>query len=225
MNIHDFNTVVSLLTIFGVVALLIFTYLANKTRREDYRQVQHSVDTFSKVLKELNGTLSPQESLTQIDFPLTTASQTYNPKASSLRQVVCAVILDGDKLLSVTRRNKSLVCLPGGKIESNESLTEGLSREVLEETNLIIPPEHWVKVYENSEFDDNLPDTEYWSTTFMVDKKHVLNVNELKQMEDGIVPEWLTWNAFFERDAFPDYDKVVKENIDKYFQEHDFIIQ
>ncbi len=53
--------------------------------------------------------------------------------------VVCAIIRNGEKVLSVKRRDKGEVGLkwefPGGKIEPGESMEEAIIREIKEELN------------------------------------------------------------------------------------------
>ncbi len=142
-------------------------------------------------------------------------SANNNPNNAPL--VACLIIINKEgKVLCVTRRHQQVYGLPGGKIDEGEALLVGASRELFEETNLKVNPNDWHEIYECHEKDDKPPYTQYWSTTFYVELNKVLNINELKQMEDGIVPAWLDWNEFFKKGVFTDYDMSVKKALDAY---------
>ena len=62
-----------------------------------------------------------------------------------------AIILKGDLVLLVERGHRPLKgywSLPGGVLETGEKLEEGIRREVLEETGLIIRPIRVVEIFE-----------------------------------------------------------------------------
>ncbi len=62
---------------------------------------------------------------------------------------VGAVVIDGTKVLLVRRGQEPLKgewSLPGGALELGETLREGIAREVLEETGLIVVPMGIVEV-------------------------------------------------------------------------------
>ena len=62
-----------------------------------------------------------------------------------------AIILKGDLVLLVERGHRPLKgywSLPGGVLETGEKLEEGIRREVLEETGLIIRPVRVVEIFE-----------------------------------------------------------------------------
>ena len=62
---------------------------------------------------------------------------------------VGAVVIDGTKVLLVRRGQEPLKgqwSLPGGALELGETLQQGVAREVLEETGLVVVPEGIVEV-------------------------------------------------------------------------------
>jgi 8-oxo-dGTP diphosphatase len=62
---------------------------------------------------------------------------------------VGAVVIDGTKVLLVRRGNEPLKgewSLPGGALELGETLQQGVVREVLEETGLVVTPAGMVEV-------------------------------------------------------------------------------
>jgi len=72
-------------------------------------------------------------------------------EGAELRIGSCAVIFDGSrqKVLLTKRADNGLWCLPGGKMESGESLEECCQREVLEETGLEVRTKRLIGVYSN----------------------------------------------------------------------------
>jgi 8-oxo-dGTP diphosphatase len=63
--------------------------------------------------------------------------------------VAAAVINDGGQLLGVRRRDNGRWEPPGGVLEVDETIHDGLVREVREETGLIIEPDYLTGVYKN----------------------------------------------------------------------------
>lgn len=53
----------------------------------------------------------------------------------------------GDKILLTKRGDNGRWCLPGGQLDSGESVSETCAREVLEETGLIVEVGHLIAVY------------------------------------------------------------------------------
>lgn len=63
---------------------------------------------------------------------------------------VGAVVTDDDgRVLVVQRRDNGKWQLPGGVLELDESIYQGLRREVLEETGVVVEPERLTGVYKN----------------------------------------------------------------------------
>jgi ADP-ribose pyrophosphatase YjhB (NUDIX family) len=61
----------------------------------------------------------------------------------------CAQIYDstGRKILLTKRGDNGRWCLPGGQLDSGESVSETCAREVLEETGLVVEVGHLIAVY------------------------------------------------------------------------------
>ena len=72
-------------------------------------------------------------------------------KGADLRIGACAVIFDDmrKKVLLTQRADNGLWCLPGGKMESGETLEECCQREVWEETGLHVRITRLVGIYSN----------------------------------------------------------------------------
>jgi 8-oxo-dGTP diphosphatase len=60
---------------------------------------------------------------------------------------VFALVHDGDLVLLARRRDSGMWNLPGGGLERGETVDEGVVREVLEETELLVAVERLVGVY------------------------------------------------------------------------------
>lgn len=75
----------------------------------------------------------------------------YGPrlgKEGKIRLGTSAIIFNGDgKFLLTQREDNGQWCLPGGAVESGESLAEACEREVLEETGLQVRVKRLVGVY------------------------------------------------------------------------------
>ncbi len=63
---------------------------------------------------------------------------------------VAGAISDADgRFLAIRRRDNSHWELPGGVLELDETPEEGVVREVLEETGVVVEPEHVTGIYKN----------------------------------------------------------------------------
>ena len=113
---------------------------------------------------------------------------------------VCILIEREGKVLAVSRKNNpEAFGLPGGKVEPGESLEEAASRELQEETGLILNnPRSVFK---------RMPDPKdpYLCTTFVGDIS-----GEISTQEKGIVA-WVTWDNLISG-PFGDYN----DNLYKY---------
>jgi 8-oxo-dGTP pyrophosphatase MutT (NUDIX family) len=72
-------------------------------------------------------------------------------RGAELRIGACAVIFDEtrQKVLLTQRADNGLWCLPGGKMDSGESIEECCQREVQEETGLKVRTKRLIGVYSN----------------------------------------------------------------------------
>lgn len=70
-------------------------------------------------------------------------------KVAELRPSSCAVIFDstGARVLLTRRSDNGQWCLPGGGMDPGESAAEACSREVLEETGLVVEVGRLIGVY------------------------------------------------------------------------------
>jgi len=79
----------------------------------------------------------------------------YGPrlgKEGKIRLGTSAIIFNGDgKFLLTQREDNRQWCLPGGAVESGESLAEACQREVFEETGLQVRVKRLVGVYSHSD--------------------------------------------------------------------------
>ena len=65
--------------------------------------------------------------------------------------VAAAIVNDDGRLLAIRRRDNGHWEPPGGVLELDETIEEGLVREVREETGLTVRPERLTGVYKNME--------------------------------------------------------------------------
>jgi 8-oxo-dGTP pyrophosphatase MutT (NUDIX family) len=79
----------------------------------------------------------------------------YGPrlgKEGKIRLGTSAIIFNGEGKFLLTQRSDNYQwCLPGGAVESGESVAEGCEREVLEETGLSVRVLRLVGVYSHSD--------------------------------------------------------------------------
>jgi 8-oxo-dGTP diphosphatase len=63
--------------------------------------------------------------------------------------VAGAVRDEHGRFLAIRRRDNGAWQLPGGILELDETLEDGLRREVLEETGILVEPDHLTGVYKH----------------------------------------------------------------------------
>jgi ADP-ribose pyrophosphatase YjhB (NUDIX family) len=63
--------------------------------------------------------------------------------------VSAVIVSDADRVLAIRRRDNGHWEPPGGVLELDEPILEGLAREVAEETGLVVEPERLTGVYKN----------------------------------------------------------------------------
>jgi 8-oxo-dGTP pyrophosphatase MutT (NUDIX family) len=107
--------------------------------------------------------------------------------------------LFSETILGVSRKNNSSdFGLPGGKIEFEETLYDGLCREVFEETGLIIKKARPIFVREDGEF---------IATVFLVEEWE----GQISTQESGVV-DWINFEEL-KRGTFGEYNSKLEEQI------------
>ena len=102
---------------------------------------------------------------------------------------VAAVIVDeAGRVLVIRRRDNGKWEPPGGVLELDEAILEGLQREVLEETGLVVEPERLTGVYKNMTK----------GVVALVFRAHV-RAGELRTTDETVDAAWLDRRQVAER--------------------------
>lgn len=120
---------------------------------------------------------------------------------------VCAIVLNGNKMLGVSRKDDlEDFGLPGGKVDPGESKAEAMLRELGEETGLIAVEA--TQIYAGI----CTGDRDYMSTVFLVTKYR----GKLGSNEPGVI-KWCTRDELlagcfgeFNRKLFTAFDKLER---------------
>jgi 8-oxo-dGTP pyrophosphatase MutT (NUDIX family) len=135
-----------------------------------------------------------------------------------LADSACAIIhTDDGRVLTVTRKNSSELCLPGGKSEAGETPLMTVVREVAEETGLYLKPKLFIPVY--SEIVVGNDNRDFYCVTFVykqaIDASIYVNAWEI---EKGIKVAFNTWGSLHSNGVFIEYNKRAEDNFRKWQQ-------
>jgi len=104
------------------------------------------------------------------------------------------------KILGVSRKdNHTIFGLPGGKVEENETLLDGLIRELKEETGLDLISARPIFFREDGDF---------VAVVYLITEYS----GKINTKESGIV-EWITFEEL-KKGAFPEYNSALEEHLD-----------
>jgi 8-oxo-dGTP pyrophosphatase MutT (NUDIX family) len=135
-------------------------------------------------------------------------------KQVSWRPCATAIILDNNKLLLIKSKSHGLWELPGGGIEINESIAEGLIREVFEETGYKIKITNQLPIYLNDNNFYALDLDTYFRSIQMVFLSTIENKKqETKHInfeEEIIEIKWFNLNALPEKEIHSRTLSVLK---------------
>lgn len=120
-------------------------------------------------------------------------------KKAKLAAVALIFNKDKTKLLGVSRKdNHKLFGLPGGKVDVGESMSEGVIREVKEETGLSVKSSAPIFLREDGEF---------VAAVYLVTKYE----GEVSTKESGVVA-WITFEDL-KQGAFSEYNTKLEQHL------------
>lgn len=135
------------------------------------------------------------------------------------------IIFNENKIVILTNKSNHKLWFPGGGIEINETLEEGLKREVREETGLEVEVKNLLLVKENffyfQAIDDVYKDSAYHAFLFFYlcyPKGDNLNFKPTDLTEESINPKWMKISEIKQEeisdlssDLFPVLQKLIKK--------------
>jgi len=115
------------------------------------------------------------------------------------------------QLLVVTRKHElSRLCFPGGKTEPHETLEEGLVRETLEETGLVVPVETLVPIHMGVVRNDVAHDPHLYEVHTFYAPWHPTYLYP-SQQEARVIPQWVSPQDYLSHCMDRDHDQQVWE--------------
>ena len=136
---------------------------------------------------------------------------------------VGAVVIDGTKVLLVRRGNEPLKgewSLPGGAVELGETLQQGVVREVLEETGLVVVPAGIVEVLDRITQDEVLQDGASGRVRYhyvLVDFVCRVTGGALREGSDADEVRWVAHEELGEYHLAPITVRVIEKALDGLF--------
>ncbi len=120
--------------------------------------------------------------------PIEIKGNNYLGKFNKIRVACRAVIVKDDKILTSYASKKDIYMLPGGGLEEGESNIDCVTREVEEETGLIVKP-----TFLTLQIDEYYGDEKYISQYYLCD---IIGQGERKlteqEIESGMEPRWMS---------------------------------
>lgn len=122
---------------------------------------------------------------------------------------VNGLIIKGEKILALRKRDNLSYCLPGGHVELGESSLDAIKREMQEETRIEVQSAKILAVTENFYIDKNGFNTHEISTYYIVEPKDCFTDENFSIIENdkNIVKqlnfEWLNINSLVEKNFKP----------------------
>jgi 8-oxo-dGTP diphosphatase len=126
----------------------------------------------------------------------------YATDATPLREAVCLLALQDDRVLAVARRGtKDEWGLPGGKVDPGEGLEDALVREVQEEAQISVDKNRLMPVFERF-------DPPFHVTTFLYSG----NIDDIPIQGDAGPAGWVRWDQLLSG-PFGEYNARLKNKL------------